>query len=1561
MRAALFVGTLVLLAFQSQALTTPEVRHLSNAGYESGQPGSFTLDLVLVTGSAITPAISTQQVCHNGVGDEVCGGYVVLTTSGDLTITGFVSSGPEVNGNRVNSKQLRIVRLAASGSSAGDRGAVPLGQVTVNRPSTGELNLNTASRWVSADRVLRPMKSTTTPLPEPSRWLLLGSGIAGLALASALRRRRALAALSLVLAPAALLVPQDATAQLYQDTAADYTGFANAIGPDYHFENFSSYPFNAFSNGHDFGGFIWTSTRLSADIDLKDSNLADSGLDGTLLVKGTGLPGGYGIQSDPGDDDDFRIDFDPPVQAAGIGIHDNRLETGEYIRFRGTDGSRLVDIGLPGGNTGSGSNGYRGYVTRPGEPLIASIEVNEGQSLDDDIAFDNLIWKEVVELNADPLVPRPRVDTWLQISQNEIPDLGANDWFGGDIANIGDLNGDGVVDLAVSAQLDDDGGTDRGALWILFLERDGTLRKSQKISDSSGRLSGPGDAGGVLADGDNFGRAATSLGDLDGDGTADLAVGSQAGQGTGEVFVLFMNPDGSVKSFQRINESEGGFTGSLDPSDDFGIAVDALPDLDGDGVPELAVGARDDDDAGTDAGAVYILFLDSNGMVKSHQKITEGQGGFTGDLGSSDYFGFDLTAIGDLDRDGIPDLAVTAPRDDDGATDQGAVWILFLNIDGTVRSHAKIAEGTPGFDSSITVGGLLYDLNAQDRFGTGVTWIPTPQAPTPGVLVVGADLMDAINPFTLVNYGKGAVFFLALDADGSVARGTGVLRTVGALGTWVPGLFNPTAGESEYLGIGVANLGDLDGDGFPDLAAGAQGADVAGATDVGAVYVMFLDGLDPTAFADAVTGTSGNVSGASNALGDIDSAGAFLSNTGGGTLTVQFVNNALRPSGDTRTDLVVHRTHWYIPPPATDTSAWTVRISQDGKNYTTVFDDPAVANCLPNNTGCTNDQLQIDIDAASVPQGEYRFVQIQQPEECTTSIPTLGCQYEPKVDAVEAVENLNFVLDTDYDGFADGYDVCPLTYDPGQEDRDGDGVGDFCDNCIDVPNTDQHDGDGNGKGNACDFPTVILIPVGTPSDPVWELRMLCGGHQSVDVTRAGIVLPATVNPASAVFGGPDAAHACNAPTLPYSPPNQPPGYAPSNGCANANPAPDLGPSVDAAGCSGAIGPGLSGPGFARDDTMYVSLYGQGCGASPLCLANQETILGRLYFDPPASGDATPSIDFIGAGSLGLGYPDQYLRLQVGSGDSFVYLILRPLGGEPPGAELSWELCVQSDAPLNRVSFSLAPPAGTTVGDMAWNGCNSTASGPGLERTCSSFAPSYSNVSPTGGFGSRSYGPDGSQNPLMVVTLQAGGPDGGDGVLSFTNSPTLMSCLGYVTMPSGTAGTAPALGVDGFGVIPLPAGLSPIMEAYTSIQEPFGVAVDVADMGFTTDPDGSEDSDLDGVRDEADRCPFVFDPSNHLDSGGLLTTAQDGIGDDCQCADSDTSGRLLLQEPDLALMVDYLIGATSDPAIRERCSVADGIECNLLDAVLLRQALDGEATAADLGQRCERAVPPAIGP
>ncbi|MFG0319910.1 MAG: integrin alpha [Planctomycetota bacterium JB042] len=394
--------------------------------------------------------------------------------------------------------------------------------------------------------------------------------------------------------------------------------------------------------------------------------------------------------------------------------------------------------------------------------------------------------------------------------------LADEDRFGASVASLGDLDGDGVVDVAVGAPGDDTGGVDRGAVHVLMLNADGTVKAERKIAHLSGGF-------GALSDEDEFGAAVDAIGDLDGDGVGDLAVGAPGDSDGaflpvihyGAVWICFLNADGTVKSTAKISEIAGGFAGGLKSSDEFGASLAAIGDLDGDGVTELAVGAPGDDEGTYLGGSVYVLSLTSAGAVTATTKLAPKSAALGFDPGAV-RFGSGLGRIPDQDQDGRDELAVGAVYDDDGGLNLGAVYVLSLNADGTAQSHRKISQTSGGFQGSFQNG---------SRFGSDVTAIGDVDQDGVDDLVVGAYWADGVT---------GGIWTLCLDASGDVADESLVSGGYG-------GLDAPPQFE-DFFGASVCALGDLDGDGIDDVLVGSPGADDGG-PERGAVTVVRLGGM----------------------------------------------------------------------------------------------------------------------------------------------------------------------------------------------------------------------------------------------------------------------------------------------------------------------------------------------------------------------------------------------------------------------------------------------------------------------------------------------------------------------------------------------------------------------------------------------------------------------------------------------------------------------------------------------------------------------------------------------
>ncbi|MEM1094239.1 MAG: ATP-binding protein [Bacteroidota bacterium] len=369
--------------------------------------------------------------------------------------------------------------------------------------------------------------------------------------------------------------------------------------------------------------------------------------------------------------------------------------------------------------------------------------------------------------------------------------------FGGSLATLGDLDGDGRAELAVAATRYDGLSENQGAVWIVSLRPDGRVAGQQQIGQGAGGFDG------YLPPLARFGFSLAGLGDLDGDGTPDLMArvkrpcDDQTTQGG--LWTLLLRPDGTTRRQQMVHAGTGSLATALSDNHLFGYHAVRIGDVDGNGVEDLAVGAPGDDVDGQDRGALWILMMDAKGGVLRHQKVSGQDGGFADAPLSGSGLGAYIVPMGDVNGDGTPDLVVARKFMKGLETNRGRVWLLLLTRTGRVKQSITLSRSdwAPSQDDARTTptpftAHQRYSRNAKnvvrlgDLDGNGVT-----------------DLLEVALPQ------DAAVLFLG--ADGQVLRRQPV--SAEALG-----LHDDAGDLGQYGLLQLCNAGDFDGDGRETLA-----------------------------------------------------------------------------------------------------------------------------------------------------------------------------------------------------------------------------------------------------------------------------------------------------------------------------------------------------------------------------------------------------------------------------------------------------------------------------------------------------------------------------------------------------------------------------------------------------------------------------------------------------------------------------------------------------------------------------------------------------------------------
>ncbi|MCY3002866.1 MAG: integrin alpha [Planctomycetota bacterium] len=283
-----------------------------------------------------------------------------------------------------------------------------------------------------------------------------------------------------------------------------------------------------------------------------------------------------------------------------------------------------------------------------------------------------------------------------------------------------------------------------------------------------------------LTAGEQLGSAVAGAGDVNGDGFGDIAIGAERAAGfqpDAGVVRIYSGVDASL-----IRELKGELTG-----DRFGHAIESLGDVDNDGVADLLVGAPlHDAFLAVDRGAAYIY---SGATGVPIEKLYGN--------GADNQFGWSVTAVPDVNFDGVRDFAVGAPREGTGG----------FTFNGTVRLYSGATRNLHRLHSGAATG---------DRFGYSIDGAADTNGDGRGDLVVGAPQADAASIFD-----SGRAYRIS-----GAPSGTATLTTYSG---------STTAG---WLGHTVAAVPDANGDLIPDIAVGEPFASIGGVSGSGRIRMF---------------------------------------------------------------------------------------------------------------------------------------------------------------------------------------------------------------------------------------------------------------------------------------------------------------------------------------------------------------------------------------------------------------------------------------------------------------------------------------------------------------------------------------------------------------------------------------------------------------------------------------------------------------------------------------------------------------------------------------------------
>jgi hypothetical protein len=288
-----------------------------------------------------------------------------------------------------------------------------------------------------------------------------------------------------------------------------------------------------------------------------------------------------------------------------------------------------------------------------------------------------------------------------------------------------------------------------------------------------------------------FGWAVAGMPDVTGDGRGDLLIGGMWETDTANMVCgrayLYSGANGSlVRAWLSPNRQEGG---------GFGCAIAWIPDVNGDAVPDVVIGASGErSNSGLiSAGRAYVYSGATGVWLRTLNSPNP-------DLNGN--FGFAVAGVPDVNGDGRGDIIIGCPHENPGSTpyDAGRVYVFSGATGALIRAMGSPFTQVDGHFGQSVVG--LKDINGDGR----------------GDIAIGAPWQTPA---------------------GSVYQSGMVHVFSGATGAGLKHLMSPTPNVKGYFGMVISAVPDVNNDGREDLAVGSI-HETAGATQSGRAFIFSL-------------------------------------------------------------------------------------------------------------------------------------------------------------------------------------------------------------------------------------------------------------------------------------------------------------------------------------------------------------------------------------------------------------------------------------------------------------------------------------------------------------------------------------------------------------------------------------------------------------------------------------------------------------------------------------------------------------------------------------------------